>query len=109
LVELANQLDGLKTIWYSWWLSHSVEAVAQKNELKPFHASWLEAFPFTKVCDLPLEPKNPPHYQGLLSSKETKEVFGDGSFGGPYEVSADIMNEIFFCAYQDILHLLNFE
>jgi len=109
LVEVANQLVGLRTIWYSWWLSHGVEVIARKNELKPFHASWLEAFPFTKVCDLPIEPKNPPHYQGLLSAEETKEVFGDGSFGGPYEVSPEIMKEIFFCAYQDILQLLNFE
>jgi creatinine amidohydrolase len=109
LVEVANQLAGLKTIWYSWWTSHGVEILAQQNELKPVHASWLEAFPFTKVCELPKDAKTPPHYQGLLSAAETREVFGDGSFGGPYEVSPDIMNEIFFSAYQDLLHLLSFE
>ena len=46
--ELANQLSGLQTIWYSWWTSHSVEKISQDNGLKPYHASWLEAFPFHK-------------------------------------------------------------
>lgn len=109
LVELANELSGLNTIWYSWWASHSVEMITLKNELKPFHASWLEAFPFTKVTELPKTVKTPPKYQGLLNAKQTKKVFGDGSFGGPYEVSPEIMNEIFFACYQDILELINFD
>ncbi len=109
LVELANQLQGLKTVWYSWWESHSIEQIAVKNDLKPFHASWLEAFPFTKVAELPKKKKNPPKYQGLLGAQETRKVFQDGSFGGPYEVANEIMDEIFYAAYQDILHLLKFE
>ena len=109
LVALGNELSGLKSIWYSWWESHSIEMISQKNDLKPFHASWLEAFPFTKVTELPKKAKNPPKYQGLLNATETRATFVDGSFGGPYEVSTDIMNEMFFAAYQDVLHLLNFE
>jgi creatinine amidohydrolase len=77
--------------------------------LKPYHASWLEAFPFTRVSELPAETKTPPAYQGLLSSAETREVFGDGSFGGDYEASPEIMNDLFNAAYQDVLHFLNFE
>ncbi|OJX46955.1 MAG: hypothetical protein BGO78_15760 [Chloroflexi bacterium 44-23] len=109
LVELANQYKGLQTIWYSWWESHSVEQIAIKNDLKPFHASWLEAFPFTKVAELPKKKKNPPKYQGLLGADETRRVFQDGSFGGPYEVAGEIMDEIFYAAYQDVLHLMQFE
>ena len=44
LGELANQLNGLKLQWYSWWLSHSVEEVAVRHAIKPSHANWLEAF-----------------------------------------------------------------
>lgn len=109
IVELANEYSDLKVIWYSWWTSHSVEVVAQSHNIKPYHASWLEAFPFVKVCDLPAETKTPPHYQGLIGAEETRKVFGDGSFGGPYEVESEIMNELFFAAYQDVLHYLNFE
>ena len=59
LGELANQLPGLKLQWYAWWMSHSVEEVALRHELKPSHANWLEAFPFTIVADLPEGEKAP--------------------------------------------------
>jgi creatinine amidohydrolase len=109
IVEVLNRHVEMKVIWYSWWTSHSVEKIAVEKGLKPTHASWLEAFPFTKVAEFPQENKQPPHYQGLLSADTTRSIFGDGSFGGPYEVDQAVMNEIFFAAYQDILHYLNFE
>ncbi len=61
LTELANELPGLKMQWYAWWMAHSVEEVAIRHELKPSHANWLEAFPFTIVADLPEGEKIPPH------------------------------------------------
>jgi creatinine amidohydrolase len=109
LNEMLNQYPDLQIAWYSWWQSHSVETIAIENKIKPAHANWLEAFPFTKVTDLPENEKIPPHYQGLLSAEETKKVFEDGSFGGAYEVDNSIMNEIFHAAYLDILALLKFE
>ena len=53
LVEVSNSLPNLKLAWYSWWSSHSVEAAAMKHGLKSYHAAWIEAFPFTRVADLP--------------------------------------------------------
>lgn len=108
LVEVSNQLPGLKLAWYAWWVSHSVEQVAMKHELKPTHASWLEAFEFTKVHELPEEQKLPPSFQGLLNAKETRAVYKDGSFGGPYQVDNGIMDELFDAALQDVLLLLEF-
>lgn len=109
LNELLNKYSDLKMIWYSWWQSHSVEKIAIENDIKPAHANWLEAFPFTVVDELPDRVKTPPHYQGLLSAKATKSVFQDGSFGGPYQVDKSIMDEIFYAAYLDIINLLKFE
>lgn len=109
LNEVLNKLDELQINWYSWWVSHSIEKIALDNEIKPAHANWLEAFPFTKVCDLPQEKKIPPHYKGLMSAKETRKVFTDGSFGGEYEVDQSIMNQLFQAAYLDVLNLLNFD
>jgi creatinine amidohydrolase len=108
LVELANRLPGLKLAWYAWWQSHSVEAVAVRHEIKPSHANWLEAFPFTIVSDLPAGEKTPPSVKGLLNAEEFRHVFGDGSFGGAYRVDQAIMNEIFEAALADVLHLLEF-
>ncbi len=108
VVEVANQLPDLQARWYDWWLAHSVQQVAEKHNLKPSHANWLEAFPFTLVSDVPAEPKIPPTYQGLQNAKETRKVFGDGNFGGPYKVDQAIMDELFAASLQDILHLLEF-
>ncbi len=109
LNELLNLYSDLQITWYSWWQSHSVEKIAVENDIKPAHANWLEAFPFTKLVDLPENEKIPPHYNGLLSAEDTKKVFEDGSFGGPYEVESSIMNEIFYASYLDILELMKFD
>jgi creatinine amidohydrolase len=108
LVELASGMPDLRLSWYAWWQSHSVEAVAIRYEIKPGHANWLEAFPFTMVSDLPDEEKTPPLIKGLLNANETRKLFGDGSFGGAYYVDPAIMNEIFEAALADVLHLLEF-
>jgi creatinine amidohydrolase len=108
LVELASGMPDLRLSWYAWWQSHSVEAVAIRYEIKPGHANWLEAFPFTMVSALPDEEKTPPLIKGLLNANETRKLFGDGSFGGAYYVDLAIMNEIFEAALADVLHLLEF-
>jgi creatinine amidohydrolase len=109
LYELANRNPALQLAWYAWWTANSVLEVAQKHELKPSHASWLEAFPFTQVCDLPSQVKVPPHVPGLLGAKQARLVYGDGNFGGPYSVDQAIMDEIFSAALADVLQLLRFE
>ena len=110
LDELANELPDLQMNWYSWWQSHGVEAIVLKNELKPAHANWLEAFAFTLVSETPDMPKAPPYVpRAVLSAEETRKIYGDGSFGGPYQTNAKIMDEIFTVAVGDILEMLKFE
>jgi len=106
LVELMNELPGLQVGWYSWWVSHSVEQVAIENGLKPYHAAWSEAFAFTRVADLPEGDKLPPAYKGLLGAERTREVFGDGVFGGRYQADDAVMSQVFNAALQDVLYLL---
>jgi len=109
LYELADQLPGLHLAWYAWWTANSVIEVAQQHELKPAHANWLEAFPFTMVGPLPGGEKIPPHVPGLMGAQEARQVYGDGSFGGFYQASPDVMEELFAAALQDVLQLLLFE
>jgi creatinine amidohydrolase len=110
LHEVNNDLPDLKLNWYDWWLSHSVEAVAIKHDIKPAHANWLEAFPFTTVGELLQGDKTPPTVpSAIMDARTAREVYGDGSFGGPYRASDDIMHEIFAAALEDILQLLNFD
>ena len=109
LYEIANQLPQLHLAWYAWWQSHSVEAIAQAHGLRSYHAGWIEAFPFTRVTDLPTGEKIPPRIPGLLESVQARQLYGDGVFGGPYQVADSIMDEIFSAALQDIIQLLRFE
>jgi creatinine amidohydrolase len=109
LAELASQLPDLHLAWYSWWVAHSVLQVAEKHQLKPSHANWLEAFPFNILSELPQEDKTPPFVPGILGAKRARLVYGDGSFGGKYQADADVMQELFDAALQDVLTLLDFE
>lgn len=110
LHQVNNDLPDLKLNWYDWWSSHSVEAVAQKHNIKPSHANWLEAFPFTVVGEMPEGNKTPPKVpSAIMDSATARRVYGDGSFGGAYRVSDDIMHELFAACLEDILHLLEFE
>jgi creatinine amidohydrolase len=110
LGDLANQLPGLKLQWYAWWMSHSVEEVALRHQLKPAHANWLEAFPFTLVAVLPDGQKTPPQVPSdIMDAHTAREVYGDGSFGGSYQAAPEIMQEMFDACLDDILQMLKFE
>lgn len=109
LNEINNDLPDLKMNWYDWWSSHSVETVAQKHNIKPGHGNWLEAFAFTIVGELPEGSKTPPKVpSGVMDAKTSREVYGDGSFGGPYRVADGIMQEILNAALEDVMLLLEF-
>ena len=109
LVEVMDGMPGMKIVWYSWWNAVNVTSVAAKHGLKSYHAAWIEAFPFTRVGDLPAGEKQPPTASGLTGAEGTRQVYGDGVYGGPYAVDAAIMDEIFNTALQDIVDILKFE
>ncbi|UCF27943.1 MAG: creatininase family protein [Chloroflexota bacterium] len=109
LYELANELSGSQFSWYAWWQSHSVISLAEEFGVKPAHANWLEAFQFTRVSELPDGEKAPPRVQGLLGAEQARLIFGDGVFGGPYQVDLSLMDQIFNAALEDVLQLLRFE
>jgi creatinine amidohydrolase len=106
LFELVNELSELRLSWYSWWQSKSVERIALKHEIKPYHGGWLEAFPFNIVANLPDGEKQPSYIPGLIGAIETKKLFGDGVFGGLYKVSNEIMDEMFDALVEDVVQIL---
>jgi creatinine amidohydrolase len=108
LFEVAAQVPELRLAWYAWWQAHSIQAVAEKHGYKPAHANWLEAFTFTRVTELPQREKKPPYIPGIMGAQQARSVYGDGSFGGPYQVNQEIMDEMFQEALQDVLNLLQF-
>ena len=108
LNELANELPELQTSWYAWWQTKTVEEIAAKHGLPLRHANWEEAFSFTRVVDLPDEAKPVVEIKGVFNAEQVRKLFGDGSFGGPYQVDDAIMDEIFQACLGDVLELLKF-
>jgi creatinine amidohydrolase len=108
LGELANELQGVVLSWYEWWKAPSVQEVAAAHDLKGYHASWLEAFPFLRTHGMPEGEKQPFETSRILSSRETREKLVDGVYGGPYRVSDQIMDEVFQAALRDVIKLLDF-
>lgn len=107
--ELANQMPDLKMNFYSWWKSCAVEAVSQRHGLEPNHANWLEAFSFTVVADLPSGKKPSVELPRILAADQTREMLGDGVYGGHYQVDPKIMDELFEITLGEVLQQLKFE
>ena len=108
LYELANEMPGLNLRWYAWWLSDTVTQIAQGHHLKPAHANWLEAFEFNRVAEMPAGEKPKPVASSIIDAVKFREIFGDGSFGGPYQAEPMVMEEIFGACLSDVLELLKF-
>ena len=108
LAELVNELPGLIVSWYSWWLAPSTAAVAQQAGLSPHHASWSEAFSFCRVADLPAGDKPAASSPRLLNAPETRALYGDGVFGGPYSASDAVMQRLFDGCVADVVERLSF-
>ena len=110
LVELANELPDLKMRWYAWWTRPVVTRISQENGLINQHANWEEAFDFTIVSEMPKEIKPEPKSGGYILGKEaTREIYGDGMYGGTYQADPAIMQEIFDSCLAEILERLKFD
>ena len=106
LTELIEDMPGLKIRWYAWWVAPHVTEVAVKHGLKSYHAAWIEAFPFVRVAKLPPGSKPPVETKDILGAAGSRQLYGDGVFGGPYQVVDSILDEIFQVAVQDVVDLL---
>jgi creatinine amidohydrolase len=106
LDEMANQLPGLQFYWYDWWISPVVHDIAAKHGLTPSHANWMEAFPFTRVTDLPEGEKPVPDRVANFEASKVRQHFGDGSFGGVYQAPDVVNDEIFAACLQEVVGLL---
>jgi creatinine amidohydrolase len=106
---LVNALPELRIRWYSWWTSPSVTRFSSENGLTNQHANWEENFRFTRVANSPSYRK--PIVEGtseILSASATRALAMDGSYGGDYQVSDQLMQKLFDLSLADILEELKF-
>lgn len=103
LKELVNQLPQLRLAWHSWWESPGIAAIAEKHGLTGSHASWMEAFPSTRVTDLPSGVKDVQISNEILDAAATRAHYGDGVMGGAYQTTPEIIDEVFEAAVSEVV------
>jgi hypothetical protein len=82
-------------------------AYQETQGLKGYHANWSEAFSFVRSSPIPKGDKAPLETNRILSPTQAREYYGDGVFGGPYQVDDSIMNEMFSIALKEVIRLLD--
>lgn len=89
------QEDEIRVVWYNWWRSAAVKDFEAKHKLQLNHANWGENFPFNRVAESPSGVKETVSLDDPDDKMSAREILGDGSFGGPYQVDDSLMDELF--------------
>jgi len=96
----------IRVAWYDWWREEAALAFADENGLRGDHANWSENFSFTRVADVPSGSKTPVTLELLDEGKTPREVLGDGSFGGAYQIADDLMHVLFVRVVAEVVERL---
>ncbi|MEO8609288.1 MAG: creatininase family protein [Chloroflexota bacterium] len=95
LHDFVNE-DEVQVVWYDWRLGKAVRDFEHSLGLRFSHANWGENFPFTRCGDVPDGEKPllelPDEFE---DPQAARDLLGDGSFGGPYQISDDQMQTLF--------------
>ncbi|HLU11897.1 MAG TPA: creatininase family protein [Oceanobacillus sp.] len=95
--------DGLARIeWYDWWRESATRAFEAEHNLRLDHANWGENFAFTRVGEVPAGEKPPVNLELLEEGESIRDVIGDGSYGGPYQVDEALSLELFERVVNDV-------
>lgn len=106
LRELVNPLPDLRLMVHNWWKGPAAVQFYAENKLPPAHANWSENFPFNRVAEVPAGDKPATGATPYLPAAQARARLGDGSFGGPYQVSDEIMQQLFQVAVAEVRELL---
>lgn len=100
------EMDGLlRLAWYDWWYSSAVARVEAEHDLRLDHGNWGENFAFTRVRECPPGEK-PPVNLDAADIEPMRTLLGDGSYGGPYQASAEVMQALLNAVVDEAYDLL---
>ena len=96
--ELMAELPEMSLKFHNWWTGPQVMAKAKEIAPNPSHANWFENFPWTRLAGVSI----PDDKKAIVDVGQLKlsgparvrELLGDGSFGGAYQVSDSNMNDL---------------
>jgi len=102
------RMDGLARItWYDWWRSPAVHAFEAEFNLRLDHANWGENFPFNRVTESPSGEKLLVNLGYLDDGRSIRDLLGDGSYGGPYQVDNGLTTILFNRVVDEVSDLIH--
>ncbi|NIA67891.1 creatininase family protein [Pelagibius litoralis] len=96
--ELMAEFGDISVRLHNWWAAP--QTMAKVKEIHPLgsHANWMENFPWTRLAHAPAPEgeKLPADFDRVRAStpQGAKELLGDGSFGGPWQLPDDAVLEV---------------
>ena len=109
ITEVNGAYPETRIALFEWWRHPSVNAVAAAEGLAQHHANWSENFPdLTRVAPVPEGTKPPVRLPPGTSAAAARELLGDGSFGGDYQVPDAVMARFFAAAVDAMVAALDF-
>lgn len=101
---------GTEVVLHDWWRAPRVMGTVRAIDPEASHASWMEAFPWTRLpgVEPPSGSKPLIAWEGLrgLDAQAVRERIGDGSYGGCYLRSDDDMRRMWHEAVRETRALI---
>jgi len=95
---------------HDWWIAPKTLAKLHEFDRVTSHASWSENFPWTRLEGEQLPTQRKPMIDvAALRAKspiEARRFLGDGVFGGPYQMSDEVMLAVWETAVQETREFL---
>jgi creatinine amidohydrolase len=108
--EWAAARRGARALHHDWWIGPRVLAVVREIDPVYGHASWFENFPWTRLPDVPVPAGEKPPFNEMAyrvaNPERTRQLLGDGSFGGRYQRDDDEMRRIWREGVDEVRELL---
>jgi creatinine amidohydrolase len=106
LRDFHRESDEVLVVWHDWWAGEAVKGFIERHGLDATftHANWLENFRFCRVAEVPQggKPFIDEEAAALLDYDPTqRQVIGDGSLGGLYQIDDTLMQELFALVVQE--------
>ncbi|MBP0464067.1 creatininase family protein [Roseomonas sp. PWR1] len=97
-LEMMTEDPRLSIRFHNWYNAPRTWAAAMAVDRSGSHGNWMENFPWTRLAHAPAPAgAKPPVDMALMKASPpaaVREMLGDGSFGGPWQVDDEAMARI---------------
>lgn len=108
--DMLSETPAIDIKFHSWWRAPKTWAKVQQIDPVASHASWMENFPITRLAGVvpPSHQRPMVDYSNMASMtpQQSRELLGDGNFGGYYQKLDEEMNALWSVAVNETRELL---